>query len=58
MDNAAEVAEGYLVLEPDVAKDSSAEATILLKAIDWAVEEFSRKGLPLPENLVIEVGGW
>ncbi|CAK9068282.1 Uncharacterized protein SCF082_LOCUS34414, partial [Durusdinium trenchii] len=33
------VLEGYVILEPDIAKDSSCEATLVMKAIDW-VEDF------------------
>ena len=44
-------------MEPDVAKDSSAEVTVLLKAIDWAEEELAKKGRVLPEHLILEVPG-
>ena len=50
----AEVVEGYVILPPDVAKDSSCEATLVMKALDWAHEELSRHGRSLPEHLVIE----
>ncbi|CAK8991031.1 unnamed protein product [Durusdinium trenchii] len=48
------VVEGYVILPPDVAKDSSCEATLVMKAVDWAHEELSRHGRSLPEHLVIE----
>lgn len=47
--------EGYLLLEPDIANNSSAEVTVLLKAIDWAEEELARQGKSLPEHLILEV---
>ena len=31
--------EGYLLLEPDMAKDSIAEATVLMKCLDWVEAE-------------------
>ncbi|CAK9057392.1 Uncharacterized protein SCF082_LOCUS30949 [Durusdinium trenchii] len=48
------VLEGYLLLEPDIANNSSAEVTVLLKAIDWAEEELARQGKSLPEHLILE----
>ena len=50
--------EGYLLLEPDLAKDASAEVTVLLKAIDWAEEELARRGRALPEHLIVEALGF
>lgn len=45
-----------MIMEPDLSKDSSAEVSILLRALDWVKAELDRKGCPLPEHLVIEVG--
>lgn len=52
----AQVLEGYLVLEPDIAKDSSCEVTIIMKALDWVVDELTKAGKPMPEHLILEVG--
>ena len=54
----SQVLEGYLLLEPDLAKDASAEVTVLLKAIDWAEEELARRGRALPEHLIVEALGF
>ncbi len=49
-----QVVELYFVLQPDVAKDSSTEATCLMRALDVASEILSSRGMELPEHLVIE----
>ena len=43
-------------MEPDIAKDSSCEATIIMKALDWVVDELTKAGKTLPEYLVLEAG--
>ena len=52
----AKVLEIYFVLPPDVPKDSSTEATCLLRALDLAHQKLQERGVPLPEHLVIEAG--
>lgn len=42
------------MLQPDVAKDSSTEATCLMKALDVASNILSDRGMELPEHLVVE----
>lgn len=43
------------MLEPDIPKDSSTEITCILQALDAAAEILSKRGVQLPEHLVIEV---
>ncbi|CAJ1382321.1 unnamed protein product [Effrenium voratum] len=46
----SEVLEGYLLLEPDMAKDSNAEATVLMKCLDWVEAELDSRGALCPMN--------
>ena len=48
------VVECYYVLPPDVKKDSSTEVTCILKALDASVDILNKRGVALPEHLVIE----
>ncbi|CAK8991492.1 Uncharacterized protein SCF082_LOCUS2681 [Durusdinium trenchii] len=48
------VVESYFVLEPDVPKDSSTEITCILRALDQAKEILDKRGIPIPEHLIIE----
>ena len=52
----AQVCECYFILEPDIPKDSSTEVTCILRAIDHAAGILRRKGIRMPEHLVLEVG--
>ena len=47
--------ESYYVLEPDVPKDSSTEITCILRALDQVKDILDRRGVQMPEHLVIEV---
>ncbi len=51
-----QVCEVYFILEPDICKDSSTEITCLLRALDIAADILARKGVRMPEHLVIEAG--
>ena len=51
-----QVAECYYVLEPDIAKDASTEATILCKALDDAKEILRQRSTTMPGNMILEVG--
>ena len=51
------VVECYYILAPDEKKDSSTEATCILKALDATVEILNNRQIKLPEHLIIEVLG-
>ena len=51
-----EVLEAFYVLEPDIKKDSSTEITCILRGLDAAAEILDKRGVALPEHLVIEAG--
>ncbi|CAK8987608.1 unnamed protein product [Durusdinium trenchii] len=50
------VVECYWILEGDVFKDSSTEATIFSYAMDAAMGELKKRGTSLPHHGVLEVG--
>ena len=49
------VVECYFVLPPDVKKDSSTEATCVLRALDICASILHKRSVNMPEHLVIEV---
>ncbi|CAL1166954.1 unnamed protein product [Cladocopium goreaui] len=48
------VAECYYVMEPDIPKDASTEATILCKALDDAADLLRQRSTSMPGNLILE----
>lgn len=51
---ALQVAECFYVLDPDIAKDASTEATILAKSLDDANEILRQRSTSMPGNLILE----
>ena len=52
------VAECYYILDADIAKDSSTEASIVAKALDDANAVLQQRNTAMPGHLALEVGEW
>ena len=46
--------EVYVLMEPDIAKDSSMQITMLCLALEFAIEALAKKGLRLAFHLIIQ----
>ena len=46
--------EAYILMEPDIPKDSNMQCTMLCLALSWAFKMLSERGLKVPLHLVIQ----
>ena len=49
------VLEAYYILEPDMHSDSNMEMTLVNRTIDLAQKVLKKRGLPLPQHIVLQI---